>query len=133
MERVKIIELKKIILSIIFSIGASGLLYSFPSRNHPMFMNIYGLSVLFICSVFIFLISLIFIIYFSRQKKCNKELRNKILAPKSLDWKKSFKLSMISLTLFASLFIFKNPTPGYAPHSFAYNIGFFIPILFISL
>lgn len=39
----------------------------------------------------------------------------------------------ISLTFYLMIFVVPPPTPGYAPHIFAYNMGFFLPVLIASL
>ncbi|ALM20555.1 hypothetical protein AAT17_04545 [Nonlabens sp. MIC269] len=117
-------EIKKIVSSIILTIGICGLLYSLPSFQHPMWRKFMGVSVYLIFSAIISILGLIskIIIY---KKYSNKRRPN-------LRWKKSIHLSIISLTLFLSLFIFTNPTPGYAPHTFAYNILYSAPVFWTS-
>lgn len=112
-------DIKRLVSSIILTIGICGLLYSLPSFSHPMFSNFMGISFYMIFSSAIFLVGLI----------------TKFLTPKESmpRWKKSIHFSMISLTLFLCLFIFTNPTPGYAPHTFAYNFGFVKPVFYSSL
>lgn len=57
----------------------------------------------------------------------------KILIPSDKNWKKSMVFGIISLTFFVSTIVYSQPTPGYAPHMFAYNIGFFFPVMLTSL
>ncbi len=59
--------------------------------------------------------------------KSKKNSHLNFLIPKDLNWRKTINLLIISLIVSFAPLIFKNPTPGYAPHSFAYNIGFLIP------
>lgn len=56
-----------------------------------------------------------------------------ILIPSDRKWKKAIVFATISLTFYLMTFVVPAPTPGYAPHIFSYNIGFFFPVLFASL
>jgi hypothetical protein len=56
-----------------------------------------------------------------------------ILIPSDGKWKKSIVFGTISLTFYLMTFVVPPPTPGYAPHIFAYNMGFFFPVLIASL
>jgi hypothetical protein len=56
-----------------------------------------------------------------------------ILIPSDKNWKKSVIFGLISLTFLGMTVIGKPTTPGYAPHMFAYNMGFFLPMIFLSL
>ncbi|BDD05507.1 hypothetical protein [Aureibacter tunicatorum] len=131
MEKIKILELKKMASSIIFTIGICGLLYSLPSMKHPMYTHIMGISILALTSIVVFFIGISLKLIYLR-KEDNKTLNYDLFIPSEIKWKKSIKLTIISLTLFGTLLIFTNPTPGYAAHSFAYTIGYMIPVLLTS-
>ena len=55
-----------------------------------------------------------------------------ILIPTDSRWKMSIVFGTISLTFYLMTFVVPPPTPGYAPHIFAYNMGFFFPVLIAS-
>ena len=55
-----------------------------------------------------------------------------ILIPSDKNWKKSLIFRLISLTFLGMTVIGRPTTPGYVPHMFAYNMGFFLPIMFLS-
>lgn len=55
-----------------------------------------------------------------------------ILIPSDKNWKKSVIFGLISLTFLGMTVIGRPTTPGYAPHMFAYNMGFFLPMMFMS-
>jgi len=55
-----------------------------------------------------------------------------ILIPSDKNWKKSVIFVLISLTFLGMTVIGRPTTPGYAPHMFAYNMGFFLPMIFLS-
>lgn len=61
------------------------------------------------------------------------DVKMKILIPKNKNWKKSVFFGSISLALLFLTIIVKPSTPGYAPHMFAYNMGFFLPMTFFSV
>jgi hypothetical protein len=56
-----------------------------------------------------------------------------ILIPSNKNWKKSVIFGLISLTLLGMTVIGRPTTPGYAPHMFTYNMGFFLPMMFLSI
>lgn len=55
-----------------------------------------------------------------------------VFIPSDSKWKKSIVFGTISLTFYLMTFVVPKPTPGYAPHIFAYNMGFFFPVLIAS-
>ncbi|NJO92223.1 MAG: hypothetical protein HC831_27085 [Chloroflexia bacterium] len=55
-----------------------------------------------------------------------------ILIPSDKYWKKSSLFGFISFTFFFSTLVGKPPMAGYAPHMYAYNIGFFFPLMMAS-
>ncbi len=55
-----------------------------------------------------------------------------ILIPSDKYWKKSVIFGLISLTFLGMTVIGRPITPGYAPHMFAYNMGFFLPMILLS-
>jgi hypothetical protein len=55
-----------------------------------------------------------------------------ILIPSDKNWKKSIIFGLISLTFLGMTVIGRPTTPGYAPHMFAYNMGFFLPMMLLS-
>lgn len=132
MERIRIKELKTLGSIILIVFGLAGLLYSYPFViNADTFGQVIMRLTFFIC-LSLTIAGLLGFIFFSNQKDI-KLLKINVLVPIIKKWKLSMKFALVSLTLIASLFVFVNPTPGYAPHSFAYNIGFFIPVIFVAL
>lgn len=56
-----------------------------------------------------------------------------ILIPSDSNWKKSVIFGLISLTFLGMTLIARPSMSGYAPHTFAYNMGFFFPMIVLSL
>lgn len=55
-----------------------------------------------------------------------------IFIPSDKNWKKSVIFGLISLTFLCMTVIGRPTISGYAPHMFAYNMGFFLPVMFFS-
>lgn len=133
MERIRLKELKIFGSVILIVIGSAGLLYSYPFViNADTFGQLIMRRIFYVCLSLI-IACLLGLFFFSNQKDNNKLLKINVFVPTIKKWRLSMKFALVSLTLIASLFVFVNPTPGYAPHSFAYNIGFFIPVIFVAL
>ncbi|MCC7521808.1 MAG: hypothetical protein IT220_09260 [Flavobacteriaceae bacterium] len=55
-----------------------------------------------------------------------------ILIPSDQNWKKSVIFGLISLTFLGMTVIARPTMSGYAPHMYVFNIGFFLPMMFLS-
>ncbi len=132
MERIRIKELKAFGSIIVLIIGLEGLLYSYPIVIYSDNIAIPIMRLIFYVCLFFAAVGLFGFLLFSMQREKNKVLNINLYIPTSKKWKLSMKFTIASLTLIASLFVFVNPTPGYAAHSFAYNFLFFLPIVFLA-
>lgn len=131
MERIRIKELKTFGSIIVLIIGLAGLLYSYPIIYADNIATPIMRLIFYVCLSFA-AVALLGFLLFSMQREKNKVLNINLYVPTSKKWRLSMKFTLASLTLIASLFVFVNPTPGYASHSFAYNFLFFLPIVFLS-
>jgi len=132
MERIRLKELKIFGSIVILLVGLAGLLYSYPIVIYADNIDTPIMRLIFYICLASAAVGMLGMLLFSLQREKNKFLNINVIVPTNKKWRLSIKFALTSLTLIATLFVFVNPTPGYASHSFAYNFLFFLPIVVLA-